>query len=585
MVRGMSPTIGAPPAPVREEGNSPRGLIPPSRRGRSARQIGDVIVDLGFVLRETVEAAVETARAQGRTTGQILLETGALRQDQLARALAERFGVDYVDLSIFEVDMGAVNLIAVDVARRYQAVPVAFMPDGSVLLAMADPTNVLTVDEISMITGLTVWPAAAEREDISALIARLNRLDESVMAVEEPEPELEIELTPTSPGQSAEAPVVKLVHAIIAEAVERGASDIHCDPESGDMQVLFRIDGVLTPAATVARAMSAGVVSRIKIMANLDIAERRVSQDGRLAVTIDGRRIDVRVVTLPLIRGEAVVMRILDTGSVVRDLDALGMRARDRETFVSAIGKPYGAVLVTGPTGSGKSTTLYGALGIVNDGRRSVLTIEDPVESPIAGIKQMQVAPKAGVTFAAGLRSMLRADPDVIMVGEIRDAETAAIAVQAALTGHLVLSTLHTRDAPSAMTRLLDMGIEPFMIAAAVDCVVAQRLARVLCEQCKRPATLAPGVLAEHGLEDAEVYEPVGCMRCAETGYRGRIGLYEVMPVTETIRTLLLERRGVDEIAATAARLGMSSMREDGFEKVRQGITSLVEVARVTTAL
>ena len=403
--------------------------------------------------------------------------------------------------------------------------------------------------------------------------------------VEEPEPELEIELTPTTAGQSADAPIVKLVHSIIAEAVERGASDIHCDPESGDMQVLFRIDGVLTPAATVARSMSAGVVSRIKIMANLDIAERRVAQDGRLVVTIDGRRVDVRVVTLPLIRGEAVVMRILDTRAVVRDLDALGMHGRDRDTFLSAIGKPYGAVLVTGPTGSGKSTTLYGALGVINDGRRSILTIEDPVESPIAGIKQMQVAPKAGVSFAAGLRSMLRADPDVIMVGEIRDAETAAIAVQAALTGHLVLSTLHTRDAASAMTRLIDMGIEPFMIAAAIDCVVAQRLARVLCEQCKRPAALSAAVLGRARTRERRRVRAVGCMRCGETGYHGRVGLYEVMPVTEDIRALLLERRGVAEIAATAARLGMSSMRQDGIEKVRQGITSLVELARVTTAL
>jgi type IV pilus assembly protein PilB len=323
----MSASIGAPPAPVPDRaGDSPRGLIPPSQRGRSQRQIGDVIVDLGFVLRETVEAAVQTARTQGRTTGQILIESGALRQDQLARAPAERFGVDYVDLSVFEIDMGAVNLITVDVAKRYQALPVAFLPDGDVLLAMADPTNVLTVDEISMITGLKVRPAAAEREDIGALIARLNRLDETVTAVEEPEPDLE--LAPT--GQSTDAPIVKLVHSIIAQAVERGASDVHCDPESGEMQVLFRIDGVLMPADTVARSMSAGVVSRIKIMANLDIAERRVSQDGRLAVTIDGRRVDVRVVTLPLIRGEAVVMRILDTGSVVRDLDALGMRGRDR---------------------------------------------------------------------------------------------------------------------------------------------------------------------------------------------------------------------------------------------------------------
>jgi type IV pilus assembly protein PilB len=562
--------------------DQPRGLIAPARRGRLRRLIGDVVVDLGLARRETVEQAVAIAREQGKTTGQVLIESGALRDDQLARALAERLGIDYVDLSVFEIDVGAVNLIPAEAARRYQAVPVGFLADGTVLLAMADPTNVLTVDEMSLMIGVPVTPAAAAREDISALIARTSRLDESVVEVEEPEPEIEVDLRE---GPDAEAPLVKLVHSIIAQAVEQGASDIHCNPESGDMQVLFRVDGVLRPAAAVARSMAAGVISRIKIMASLDIAERRVPQDGRLVVTIDGRRVDVRVVTLPLVKGEGVVMRILDTGTVVRDLESLGMHVSARERFVAAVSRPYGAVLVTGPTGSGKSTTLYGALGIVNDGARSILTIEDPVESAIAGVKQMQVSAKTNVTFANGLRSMLRADPDVIMVGEIRDRETAEIAIQAALTGHLVLSTLHTRDAPSAITRLIDMGIDPFMVAAAIDCVVAQRLARTLCEQCKRPAELSAGVRAEQLLEDGQVFEPVGCIRCGWTGYCGRVGLYEVMPMTDEIRGLVLDRRGVDEIAAAASRAGMRGMRDDGLEKVNQGQTSLVELGRVTSAL
>jgi type IV pilus assembly protein PilB len=377
--------------------------------------------------------------------------------------------------------------------------------------------------------------------------------------------------------------VVKLVHQIIAEAVQRGASDIHCDPETGDMKVFFRIDGVLVQAATVAKAMTPGLISRIKIMASLDIAEKRLPQDGRLALALDGRRIDVRVVTLPLVKGEGVVMRILDAGAVVRDLEGLGMRDTERERFEIAINKPYGAVLVTGPTGSGKSTTLYGALSVVNDGERSIITIEDPVESQIAGIKQMQVATKAGVSFAVGLRAMLRADPDVIMVGEIRDRETAEIAVQAALTGHLVLSTLHTRDAPSAVTRLLDMGVEPFMAAAAIDCVVAQRLARMLCEHCKKPAALPSETLAKYGLEGAEVCEPTGCIRCGNSGYKGRVGLYEVMPITAEIRALLLSDASVDRIAAAAEQEGMRRMREDGLHKVRLGLTTLAEVARVTT--
>jgi len=329
--------------------------------------------------------------------------------------------------------------------------------------------------------------------------------------------------------------------------------------------------------------MSAGVISRIKIMSSLDIAERRVPQDGRMAVTIEGRRIDMRVVTLPLVNGEGIVMRILDTGLVLRDLESLGMHPADKERFLTAVRKPHGAVLVTGPTGSGKSTSLYAALSVINDGQRSIITIEDPVESQIAGIKQMQVSTKAGVGFATGLRSMLRADPDVIMVGEIRDRETAEIAVQAALTGHLVLSTLHTRDAASALTRLLDMGIEPFMVAAAIDCVVAQRLARTLCAHCKHPAELTHAVRAEHRLEDAAVFEAGGCIRCGFTGYHGRLGLYEIMPVTEEIRTLLLNRRGLDEIATAAVSAGMRTMRADGIEKVREGLTTLAEVARVTS--
>ena len=578
-------TATAPATSSEDNFEYPRGLIAPTRRGRSHRLIGEVIVDLGLAEPETVHEAVSLARELRSTTGQVLIERGELRHDQLAVALAERLGIDYVDLSLFDIDMGAVNLVPADVARRYQAIPVGFLPDATVLLAMADPTNVLTLDEISMIMGTKVTAAAAAREDIAALISRLGRLGDAVVeleTVDELESEIDLALLE---GSDEEAPVIKLVHSIIAQAVDQGASDIHCDPEPGDMQVMFRIDGLLRPAATIARTMASSVVSRIKVMASLDISERRVPQDGRLAVTIDDRRVDVRVVTLPLVNGEGVVMRILDTGSVVRNLELLGMHASARERFVKAVRRPYGAVLVTGPTGSGKSTTLYSALGIVNDGQRSILTIEDPVESRIPGIKQMQVSAKAGVTFANGLRSMLRADPDVIMVGEIRDRETAEIAIQAALTGHLVLSTLHTRDASSAITRLIDMGIEPFMVASAIDCVVGQRLARTLCEPCRRRADLTDAVRADHGLEDAEVFEPAGCIRCGWTGYHGRVGLYEVLPIGEDIRTLVLDRRGAGEISAAGIELGMRSMREDGIEKVREGLTSLVEVSRVTTAL
>jgi type IV pilus assembly protein PilB len=576
-VRTAAPAGRAPD----EELAYPRGLTKPSQQGRSERLIGDVIVDLGFARREVVERAVKLAREQGQPTGRMLLDLGELRHDQLARALSERFGVDYVDLSVYEIDMGACNLISVDVAKRYQAVPVGFLSDRSVVLAMVDPSNVLTLDEISMITGRKVRPAAAAAEDVAALLGRLNRLEEDVAEVVDEDAELDLSLLE---GLDNEAPVIKLVYALIAQAVEQGASDIHCDPQSGDMRVMYRIDGILTHAATIARAMTPAVVSRIKIMSSMDIAERRVPQDGRLAVTVDGRRVDVRVATLPLVRGEGVVMRILDSGVVVRELESLGISEFERQRLVGAITKPHGAVLVTGPTGSGKSTTLYAALGRINDGERSILTIEDPVESPIDGIKQMQVSPKAGVTFASGLRSMLRADPDVIMVGEIRDQETAVIAVQAALTGHLVLSTLHTRDAASALTRLTDMGIESFMVAAAVDCIVAQRLARTLCQHCKQLMQMPQGVREEYGLQNVDLFEPVGCIRCGNTGFRGRIGLFEVLPLTAAIRELVLERGSLAELHAVAVDEGMRMMREDGLEKVKDGITTLAEVTRVTTS-
>jgi type IV pilus assembly protein PilB len=561
--------------------DTPRGLFPPTQRGRSRRLIGDLVVDLGFARRETVERAVATAREQGLTTGQVLLEAGEVRQDQLARALAERFGVDFVDLSLYEIDMGAVALVPADVAKRYSAVPVGFMPDGSLLLAMSDPTNVQTVDEVSMITGRKVRSAAASPDDIGALINRLGQLDE-VPELEDPELETELTLDPISADV---APIVKLVHSVIARAVDQGASDIHFNPEQGEMQIQFRIDGVLAPAASVARSMVGGVISRVKILAGLDIAERRVPQDGRMTMNVEGRRVDMRVVTLPLVRGEGLVMRILDAGAVVRDLGSLGMQEQALERFVSALKRPYGSVLVTGPTGSGKSTTLYGALAEINDGERSIITVEDPVESQIPGVKQMQVSTKTGVGFAAALRAILRADPDVIMVGEIRDRETAIIAVQAALTGHLVLSTLHTRDAASALTRLIDMGTEPFMVSAAIDCVVAQRLARALCEHCKRAAAIPDEVRASHSLGDLEVFEPVGCIRCANTGYRGRLGLFEVMPVGDEIRQALLERPRVNEIYEAAIAAGMRTMREDGLDKVRQGLTSLAEMSRVTSVL
>jgi type IV pilus assembly protein PilB len=564
---------------------APRGgLTPPSARQRASRFIGDVVVDLGFADRAAVEKAIAKARQTGRRTGQVLVEDGTITSDQLARVIAERFGVDHLDLSLFKVDMTAANLLASSAARRYEAVPVGFLDDRTLLVAMVDPGNVLGIDDISLMTGYDVRPGAAAREDVMALIGRLNQLDDVVVDEgDDAEEQLEV----GDLRESAEdAPVVKIVHSLIAQGIQQGASDIHFEPVGGEILVRYRVDGVLAEATRIPRKMTSGVISRIKIMSDLDIAERRAPQDGRLSLTLDARKVDIRVATLPLVGGEAAVLRVLDKEGAVVDLDRLGLLPDARATFEHAFGKPHGAVLVTGPTGSGKTTTLYGALRVLHTPEKNIITIEDPVEYELSGIKQMQVNPKAGVTFDAGLRSMMRADPDVIMVGEIRDKETAQIAVEAALTGHLVLSTLHTNDAPTAIARLIDMGVEPFLVASAVDCVVAQRLARTLCTLCKRPVRIEGDVVRAHGFAVAEdwveAHEPGGCTRCGGTGYRGRLGIYEVMPVDEELRQLAVHRASADEIASAAVAKGMRRLRDDGLEKVRAGLTSFAEIARVT---
>ena len=564
------------------------GVTPPSRRGGSGRFLTDVLVDLGFADQPRVDAAVEAARSTGRPPERMLLEQGAVTEDQLARAIGERYGLDHLDLTVFAIDMAAANLIDSSAAKRYEAVPVGFTDDTrrGLVVAMADPANVLAVDDIAMLTRLDVRPAVASREDIATLIARLDRFGESVReAVDDEIREDDGEVVELH--ESAEdAPVVKLVNSIIAQAAERGASDIHFEPDGRELRVRFRIDGVLSVSTTIPARMTAGVISRTKIMAELDIAEKRIPQDGRVSLSIDGRHVDVRVVTLPSVHGESIVMRILDKSNVKIDLDKLGMQTAERDRFREAFSQSYGAVLATGPTGSGKSTTLYAALQQLNTTEKNIITIEDPVEYQLEGITQVQVNPKAGLTFANGLRSMMRADPDIIMVGEIRDGETAQIAVESALTGHLVLSTLHTNDAPTAITRLIEMGIEPFLVASAIDCVVAQRLARTLCSTCKKRTIVPVDVLRANGFAhvalDIEAYEPVGCGRCGGMGYKGRLGLYEVMTISEEIRTLVLQRAPADEIAAVAVREGMRRLRDDGFEKVKAGLTSLAEVARVT---
>jgi len=559
------------------------GITRPSRRGSSPRFLTDVIVAMSLASRRHVDEAVETSRNLGITPERVLVDSGALTQDALARALAERYGLDHLDLGVFSVDMGAANLVSTAVAKRYQAVPVAFADKRTLLVAMADPSNVLAVDDIAIMTGYEIRVAVAPPDDISALVSRLDRMEDVVGEASELEEEDGAEVVALH-ETSDDAPVIKLVNQLVAQAVERGASDLHLAPDGREMRVRFRIDGVLQDVTTVSRRMAPGVISRIKIMAELNIAEKRLPQDGRVGLVVEGRHIDLRVVTLPSVHGEGIVMRVLDKASVVVELDKLGMADVERERFESACRETHGAVLVTGPTGSGKSTTLYAALKLLNTPEKNIITVEDPVEYEMSGLTQVQVAAKVGLTFAAGLRAMVRADPDVIMVGEIRDRETAQIAVESALTGHLVLSTLHTNDAPSAITRLIEMGVEPFLVASALDCIVAQRLARMLCSNCKRRTIIPAKVLIDSGYNarmELEAYEPVGCRRCGGSGYRGRVGLYEVMKMTPEIQGMALERKPAEAIRDVAVRQGMTRLRDDGLQKVRQGRTSIAEIVRV----
>jgi type IV pilus assembly protein PilB len=574
------------PALDQQAGGTP-GLTPPVSRGRSSAFVTDVLVDLKYVSDERAREAIEAARTAGRPPEQLLVEQGVISADQLSRAVAERYGLDHVDLSAFQVDMAAANLISVNTARRYMALPVGFVDSKTLLVATSDPTNVLAVDDIQIATGLDCHVAVAADEDIEAMITRLNTLQSAVSEAVVDGEEEEDELAEVSDMQVSadDAPVIKLVYSILGQAVGEGASDVHFEAQEDEMRVRFRIDGVLREAAHVPKRMINAVISRVKIMSDLNIAEKRVPQDGRVSVTVEDRRVDLRITTLPTQRGEGATIRILDKDNAQRSLDDLGMDGDGREAFEKSFRQAYGAVLVTGPTGSGKSTTLYAALQDLNEIEKNIITIEDPVEYRLAGINQINVNRKAGLDFATGLRSILRADPDIVMVGEIRDGETARIAIEAALTGHMMLSTLHTNDAPGAVTRLTKMGIESFLIASSVDCVVAQRLARKLCSHCKRRSVVPPQALADAGIRvggEIEAYEPVGCARCNQSGYRGRVGLYSVMSLSERIKEMVVDQSPEAEIAAAAKEAGMLTVREDGVGKVRAGQTSLEEILRVT---
>ena len=552
-------------------------------------QLGTLLVRDGLLTAAQLEEALALKEANPqRRLGEMMLENGWVTSDALARALAEQHDLPFLDLAREAVEPTAASLLPEKFARRYHALPIRFPRDDTVLVAVADPTDVVSSDELRLALGLNVEIVVADALVLEQTITAVHKtLDIDVLDVDDLEeddgtfssvPEDEITFSGTS------APAIKLVNAILLRAIDEGASDVHFEPQERNLVVRARIDGVTRKLSVIPKSQQPGVVGRLKVMAGLDIANKRSPQDGRAAIRFAGKPVDVRVAALPTRYGEQIVLRILHRANVRRGLTDLGMRGDAEEAFARAIRQPYGAVITCGPTGSGKTTTLYAALDMLNDDERVLMTIEDPVEYQVPGVMQIEVSPRSGLTFATGLRTILRSDPDVLLVGEIRDEETARIAIQAAMTGHLVLTTLHTHNAASSIARLKNMGVDPTLLATALNCIVAQRLARRLCEHCRAPyepdeaerteVNLAP----EH--ENAVFYRPVGCTQCSGTGYRGRVALYEVMSIQGKVRQKI--EASTEETFAAAIEQGMTTMRSDGMRLVIAGTSSLDEIRRVT---
>ncbi|HWL64870.1 MAG TPA: type II secretion system ATPase GspE [Actinomycetota bacterium] len=535
--------------------------------------------------------AREQATQRGRSLGRVVIEMGFATEGGLVAILAEQLGLEFIDLADASVDASAVALVPETTARRHNCIPVGFDEDQRLILAMADPANVVAVDDIRAMAKRDVRTVVATKADVVAALNRYYRLDRTAETLAEEAAEdvaadggvLEVD----EEARAEDAPIIKLVNLLITQAVNDRASDIHVEPGERSLKVRYRIDGVLHEVMSPPKSVQAGITSRLKIMADINIAERRIPQDGRIGLKVQGKGIDIRVATLPTVYGEKIVMRLLDKSAVMMQLSDLGFQPDNFKRFEESYKKPYGMILVTGPTGSGKSTTLYATLNILNQPHVNVITVEDPVEYRLPGVNQVQTNNKAGLTFASALRSILRSDPDIVLIGEIRDRETAQIAVEAALTGHLVLSTLHTNDAPSSMTRLVEMGIEPFLVASSLDCAVAQRLARKLCPKCKESYVptedelIAAKFPYDPAAELPKLYKAIGCSACGGTGYKGRLAVHEIMTVTEDIERLVAERASAEEIGKSARSQGMSTLRDDGMSKVRQGVTSIEEILRV----
>ncbi len=563
----------------------------PRARNRQPRDfLGDRLVKNGVITEEQLQEALANQgfrKNERGLIGKILIELGYCSESDIARVVAEQAGVDFLSLEEFSPDPAAMSTVTPEDARRYNALPVAFEGDR-LRVAMKHPTDILALDDLRILTGFEVEPVVVVDNELEAAIRRYSHESVGVEQAEEEELDTSDDIDPME--EASERPAVQLANMILSQAVSSNASDVHIEMHEKYLRIRFRIDGVMHDIMQPPRRMHASLVSRIKVMSGMDIAERRIPQDGRMTLRIEGRTIDVRVASLPATFGERLTLRLLDRSARMITLEELGVTPKVLEKYQASVDLPYGFILVTGPTGSGKSTTLYASLATVDRTEKNVITVEDPVERRMEEISQIQINPRAGLTFASGLRSILRCDPDIIMVGEIRDSETARIAIESALTGHLVFATLHTNDASGAVSRLTEMEVEPYLTASSLACVLAQRLARVLCPHCKESyhldrehAEKIPDFPLEEGEESIELHRPHpgGCLRCAGTGYSGRIGIFELLIVSEDIQKLTLERRSAGDIRRKAIEEGMVTLRQDGLAKVREGITSLEEVMRV----
>lgn len=552
----------------------------------SGKRLGRVLVQAGLVTVEQLDAAL-TETADGRSLTAVLVDQKIASEQKIAQTVADSMGLAFVDLAGYEIDPNAAMMLSTDLARRHGVLPIKIQ-DDELMVAMADPANIFAIDDLRIVTGYEIRPVVAAESDVNSAIDKFANMHQDVdqMVGDIEDLSGEVDRDEEAAAADEEAPVAKLMNLIITEAIRQGAGDIYIEPQENELRVRYRIDGVCQEVMRSPKRLHRQLLSRLKITSGMDIAEKRVPQDGRFGVVLDGKSVDFRVAVLPAVNGEMSVLRLLRKDAIMLGLEDLGFLEQPMTALLEALDKPYGAILVTGPTGSGKSTTLYAAINKTTKPTVNLITVEDPVEYRLEGLSQVQVHEKAGLTFAAALRSILRQDPDVVMIGEIRDKETATIAIEAALTGHLVLSTLHTNDAPSALTRLTEMGIEPFLSASAINCVLAQRLARRLCKECKEPYTPDPAALERAGFpfEPGKVptlYRAVGCNKCNNIGYKGRMGIHEVLTVTETIERACVDHASGDEIKRLAIAEGMRTLRDDGFNKVLMGLTSIEEVLRV----